>query len=69
MSAALLPALRRNLVLFAFAFVAAAMVFGSIMLTSPPISEAAVIEAGQVPAGATCEYVPILDVMYCTVQN
>jgi hypothetical protein len=42
MAAALLPALRRNLVLFAFAFAAATLAFGAVMLTSPPTSVAAV---------------------------
>lgn len=69
MSAALLSTFRRNLVLFAFAFVAASIAFGTVMLTSPPTSEAAVAEAGKIPGVTICEYLPTGDIASCTVQN
>ena len=42
MATALLPALRRTVLLSVLAFAAASLAFGTVMLTSPPISEAAV---------------------------
>jgi hypothetical protein len=69
MSAASLPALRRHFTLFAVAFVAATVAFGTIMLTSPPTSEAAVTEAGRIPGVTICEYLPTGDIATWTVQN
>ena len=53
MSALLLRAQRRDLVLFAFA--ATAIAFGATVLASPPISEAAVAEAGAIRPAASCD--------------
>jgi hypothetical protein len=72
MATALLPALRRNLVLFAFAFAAATMAFGTVMLTSPPTSEAAVSDMtddGIVPPPTKCEFLPTGDISSCTVRR
>ena len=72
MSAAPLPTLRRNLVLFAFAFAAASMAFGTVMLTSPPISEAAVstlTDDGIISPVTVCEYLPTGDIAECKVRH
>ena len=72
MVAALLPALRRNLVLFAFALTAAALAVGMVMLTAPPISEAAVSglsDDGIIPPATTCEFLPTGDINSCTVYR
>ena len=72
MADALLPALRRNLLLFALAFTAAAMAFGAVMLTSPQISEAAVsalTDDGVFEPVNNCEFLPTGDVNSCTVYR
>jgi hypothetical protein len=72
MDAVLLPALRRNLVLFALAFAAAALAFGMVMLTAPPVSEAAVssvADDGLIPPATNCEFLPTGDVNSCTVYR
>ncbi|QGY04772.1 hypothetical protein MMSR116_24845 [Methylobacterium mesophilicum SR1.6/6] len=72
MSAALPPALRRNLLLFALAFAVAATAFGTVMLTSPPTSEAAdaiLTDDGVIPPVTNCELLPIGDVNRCTVYR
>ena len=58
MSAALFASFQRNLMLFALAFVAAAIAFGTVILTSPPTSEAAVsalTDDGVIPPVTICE--------------
>jgi hypothetical protein len=71
MSAALLPALQRNLLLFVLAFAAASIAFGTVMLTSPPTSEAAssLTDYGLVQPVTNCEFLPPGDVNYCTVYR
>ena len=69
MANALLPALWRNLVLFVLAFAAATLAFGTVMLTSPPTSEAAVREAGAIPPVTDCEFLPIGDSDRCTIYR
>jgi hypothetical protein len=72
MATALLPALRRNLLLFAFAFAAATMAFGAVMLTSPPTSEAAVstlTDDGVIEPVTNCEFLPTGDINSCTVYR
>jgi hypothetical protein len=72
MAAALLPALRRNLVLFAFAFAAATLAFGAVMLTSPPTSVAAVAtltDDGFIQPVTNCGFLPTDDVNSCTVYR
>jgi hypothetical protein len=72
MDAALIPALRRDLALFALAFIAAALAFGTVMLTAPPISEAAVpsvADDGLIPPVTNCEFLPTGDVDSCTVYR
>lgn len=72
MDSALIPALRRNLALFALAFAAAALAFGTVMLTVPPTSEAAVpsvADDGLIPPVTNCEFLPTGDVDSCTVYR
>ena len=72
MAAALLPALRRNFLLFVLAFAAATLAFGTVMLTSPPISEAAVstlTDNGVIPLVTNCEFLPTGDVNSCIVYR
>jgi hypothetical protein len=72
MTAALLPALRRNVLVFGLAFAAATLAFGTVMLTSPPISEAAVstmTDDGIIPPATNCEFLPTGDVNSCTVYR
>lgn len=72
MATALLPALRRNFVLFALAFAAATLAFGTVMLTAPPISEAAVstlTDDGLIPPVTNCEFLPTGDINSCTVYR
>lgn len=72
MDAALIPAFRRNLVLFALAFAAAALAFGTVMLTAPPTSEAAVpsvADDGLIPPVTNCEFLPTGDVDGCAVYR
>lgn len=71
MSAALLPALQRNFLLFILAFVAASIAFGTVMLTSPPTSEAAssLTDYGFVSPAINCEFLPPGDVNNCTVYR
>ena len=72
MASALLPALQRNLLLFAFAFAAATMAFGAVMLTSPPTSEAAVstlTDDGVIEPVTNCEFLPTGDINSCTVYR
>ncbi|MBP1181599.1 hypothetical protein [Methylobacterium sp. PvR107] len=67
MSALLLRAQRRDLVLFAFA--ATAIAFGATVLASPPISEAAVAEAGAIRPAASCDWLLPGDVNKCLAQK
>ncbi|MBE7198303.1 MAG: hypothetical protein INR70_10930 [Parafilimonas terrae] len=72
MASALLPALRRNLLLFALAFGAASLAFGTVMLTAPPTSEAAaaaLTDDGIVAPVTNCEFLPTGDVNSCTVYR
>lgn len=69
MATALLPALWRNLVLFALAFAAASLAFGAVMLTAPPISVAAGLEAGAIPPVGNCEFLPADDNNRCVVYR
>lgn len=72
MATALLPALRRTVLLSVLAFAAASLVFGTVMLTSPPISEAAVstlTDDGIIPPVTNCEFLPSGDVDSCTVYR
>lgn len=72
MSTPLLPALRRNLALFAFAFAVASVAFGTILLSSPPTREAAVstlTDEGHLPLVTNCEFLPTGDVNNCTVYR
>jgi hypothetical protein len=72
MAKALLPALRRNVSLFVLAFAAATMAFGTIMLTSPPVSEAAVstlTDDGVIPLITNCEFLPTGDVNSCIIYR
>ncbi len=72
MATALLPALQRNFVPFVLAFAFATLAFGTIMLTSPPISEAAVstlTDEGVIPPVTNCEFLPTGDVNSCTVYR
>lgn len=72
MANALLPALQRNFLLFVLAFAAATLAFGTIMLTSPPTSEAAVSaisDDGIIPPVTNCEFLPTGDVNSCTVYR
>ena len=66
------PPLRRNVALFGLAFAAATVAFGAVMLTSPPVSEAAVstlTEAGAVQPVTNCEFLPTGDLDRCTVYR
>ena len=72
MATALLPALRRNVLLSVLAFAAATMAFGTVMLTSPPTSEAAVstlTDDGTIAPVTNCEFLPTGDVNSCTVYR
>jgi hypothetical protein len=72
MATTLLPALQRNFVLFVLAFAAASVAFGTIMLTSPPTSEAAVstiTDDGVIQPITNCEFLPTGDVNSCTVYR
>ena len=72
MATALLPVLRRNLLVFFLAFAAASMAFGTVMLTSPPTSEAAVAsltDDGVIQPVTNCEFLPTGDVNSCTVYR
>lgn len=72
MATALLPALQRNFVLFVLAVAAASVAFGTVMLTSPPTSEAAVstiTDDGIIQPIMNCEFLPTGDVNSCTVYR
>lgn len=72
MASALLPTVQRNFLLFVLAFATAAMAFGTVMLTSPPISEAAVstlTDDGVIQPVTNCEFLPTGDVNSCTVYR
>jgi hypothetical protein len=72
MSAALLPAPQRNVVLFILASAAAAMAFGTVMLTSPPTRAAAVAglsDDGVIPPVTNCEFLPTGHINSCTVYR
>lgn len=72
MSAPLFPALRRNLVLFAFALAIASVACGTIMLPSPLTSEAApptLTDEGHFPLVTNCEFLPTGDVNNCMVYG
>ncbi|WP_267359215.1 MULTISPECIES: hypothetical protein [unclassified Methylobacterium] len=72
MATALLPALRRNFILFVLAFAAASLAFGTVMLTSPPTSEAAVTtltDDGVMEPATNCEFLPTGDINSCTVYR
>ncbi|MCJ2050199.1 hypothetical protein [Methylobacterium sp. J-070] len=69
MATDLLPALRRNLVLWALAFAAASLAFGAVMLAAPPTSEAAVTETATSPPVTNCEFLPAGDASRCTVYR
>lgn len=72
MSTPLLPALRRNLVLFAFVFAVASEAFGTIVLSSPPTSEAAastLTSESHFPLVTNCEFLPTGDVNNRTVYR
>ena len=72
MASVTLPALRRNLLVLSLAFAAATLAFGTVMLTSPPTSEAAVAtltDDGVIPPVTNCELLPIGDVNRCTVYR
>jgi hypothetical protein len=70
MATALLAALQGNFFLFILAFATATLAFGTIMLTSPPTSEAAVStisDDGVIPPVTNCELLPTGDINSCTV--
>ncbi|MGH1572683.1 hypothetical protein ACRAWG_20940 [Methylobacterium sp. P31] len=72
MATGLLPALQRNFIVFVLAFSAATLAFGTIMLTSPPTSEAAVStvsDDGVTPPVTHCEFLPTGDINSCTVHR
>lgn len=72
MASVSLPALRRNLLLLAFAFAAATLAFGTVMLTSPPTSKAAVAtltDDGVIPPATNCEVLPVGDADSCIVYR
>ena len=71
MASALLPTLRRHLLLFALAFGAASLAFGTVMLTAPPSSEAATAlsDDGLIAPVTNCEFLPTGDINSCTVYR